>query len=288
MNSKSPKALTNRQTISKLLDKLAEAEQPLPRFLEFYQKIITAQYQIKPPELSPTAAAMRNKAEQQLVQGKPLLTFRDLAIDWANVQDLFLEITKLTDEYLSPEPEETEDLKEIGTNTTSLKKVARTWFGIGTVSRSNARKGKELKPLTSSVLQGALHPFLAAHADELLPLVNQDSWHRGYCPVCGGNPDFASLDKEQGARWLMCFRCNAQWIFNRLACPYCGNQEQKTMGYFTDDEALYRLYFCEKCHHYIKTIDLRKTESDILLPFERVLTINMDRQASELNYKATE
>ena len=56
-------------------------------------------------------------------------------------------------------------------------------------------------------------------------------------------------------------------------------------GYFADDEDLYRLYVCEQCHKYIKTIDLRHTESEILLPLERVLTLDMDRQAQEKGYK---
>ena len=150
------------------------------------------------------------------------------------------------------------------------------------------KKNRDIKPLTFSLLQASLHPLLNVYASELLPSVKQESWYRRYCPVCGGSPDFASLDKERGARWLLCSRCDAQWLFYRLICPFCGNEDQKTLAYFADDRSLYRLYVCEKCRGYIKAIDLRQTESEILLPLERILTLDMDRQAQELDYEAAE
>jgi FdhE protein len=130
-------------------------------------------------------------------------------------------------------------------------------------------------------------PVLSAHAHALLPMVPQEEWYKRYCPVCGGEPDFAFLDKERGSRWLLCSRCNAHWLFIRLACPYCDNQDMNTLAYFTDDESLYRLYVCEKCQRYIKAIDIRKTETEVLLPLERIHTLDLDRQAYESNYKAT-
>ena len=57
----------------------------------------------------------------------------------------------------------------------------------------------------------------------------------------------------------MCSKCAAEWLFQRLECPYCGTQDQNTLAYFTDDKGLYRLYICEHCRHYLKAIDLRQT-----------------------------
>ncbi|MBA7684396.1 Protein FdhE [subsurface metagenome] len=76
-----------------------------------------------------------------------------------------------------------------------------------------------------------------------------------------------------------------QPLFQRLECPYCGNQNQAALAYFTDDEGLYRLYVCEQCHTYIKAVDLRRTESQVLLPLERVMTLDMDREGQEKGYK---
>ena len=288
VNSRSPQAFTHRQVVDKILNRLAEAEQPLPSSLELYRQILTAQSKTKPPDLSRTVTALKEKAIQRLAQGKPLLTFRDLAVDWVDIQNLFREVTKLADEYLSPAPEETEELNEISVDLALLRKAARNWFAIGTVSRRSMKKSSDMKPLTFSVLQASLRPLLTVYASELLPLVKQESWYRTYCPVCGGGSDFAFLDKERGARWLLCSRCDARWLSYRLVCPHCGNNDQKTLAYFADDKSLYRLYTCEKCRCYIKVIDLRQTEAEILLPLERILTLDMDRQAHELKYEAAE
>jgi len=288
VTSSSPRSIADAQIIDKILSRLAEAEKPLPRSLEFYRRILTAQKNVKKPDLLLNLAALKEKAPQRLAQGKPMLTFRDISANWAEFQELFREIAGLSAEYISPTLGEIEDLNRIGSDLAVLKEDAKAWFAIGTLSHKSVRKNKDVKPLTGSVLQASLHPWLSAYADELLSMVRQESWHKKYCPVCGGGPDFAFLNKEEGARWLICSRCDAKWLFYRLVCPHCGNQDQRTLAYFTDEKGLYRLHVCEKCKGYIKAIDLRKTETEILLPLERILTLDMDRQACELKYKATE
>jgi FdhE protein len=116
--------------------------------------------------------------------------------------------------------------------------------------------------------------------------VEQEKWRKGYCPICGGLPDFAFLDKEAGARWLMCSRCDYQWLFKRLECPYCGSQDPDTISYYSDDNQLYRVYVCEQCKRYLKSIDLRQAEGDVLLPLERIVTSDLDVQARNNGYFA--
>ena len=114
--------------------------------------------------------------------------------------------------------------------------------------------------------------------------MDQERWRRRYCPICGGNADFAFLDKERGARWLLCSRFAAEWLFQRLECPYCGTTDQNALAYFADDEGLYRLYVCEQCKRSLKAIDLRQAKSEVLIPLERLLTLDIDAQAKEYGY----
>ena len=79
--------------------------------------------------------------------------------------------------------------------------------------------------------------------------------------------------------------CDAEWLYQRLECPYCGTTEQKSLAFLTDDAGVYRLYTCDECKCYIKAIDLRKAGTDVLLPLERVMTLDMDRQAVEAGYQ---
>lgn len=96
----------------------------------------------------------------------------------------------------------------------------------------------------------------------------------------------AYLDRERGSRWLLCSRCDFTWLYHRLQCPYCGNLDQNTLAFFSDEKGLYRLQVCECCKCYLKTIDLRKTDDEVLLPLERLLTTDMDRQAREEGYRS--
>lgn len=287
MSKKSPKAYTNKQVTKKILNKLAEAEKPLPDSLELYRLFLTAQGKIKLPDISKSLPLLEKKAEARLKQAKPALTFSDIKADWNEVQKSFNNILKIVAEFLAPEAEEMKELTRLASDKQLLKHTAKVWFGKGTASRKIKVQDNVINPVIYSVVQASMQPLLAEYADKLLHLVQQKSWYKGYCPICGGSPDFSFLDKEkEGLRWLLCSRCDAQWRFYRIGCPYCDNRDQKSLAYYMDENGIYRLYVCEKCRHYIKAIDERKTESEILLPLERVLTLDMDRQAYESNYQA--
>jgi len=104
--------------------------------------------------------------------------------------------------------------------------------------------------------------------------------------TCGGAPDFAVLEGDGGARRLLCGRCDAEWAHARTGCPFCGNQDRETLGYFGTGDAAHRLYVCDRCNRYLKTLDLRATWRRPLLPAERVLAVGMDLAAARAGYHA--
>ena len=116
-------------------------------------------------------------------------------------------------------------------------------------------------------------------------LVDDTSCYRGYCPICGGEADFAALEKESGARRLLCSRCNFEWTFQRAVCTFCSVDGQ--LNYFPSADGAYRLYVCESCKRYLKTIDLRELARETNLPAERVLTLGMDVEAAQAGYRHT-
>ncbi|MDD4169300.1 MAG: formate dehydrogenase accessory protein FdhE [Desulfotomaculaceae bacterium] len=125
--------------------------------------------------------------------------------------------------------------------------------------------------------------FMPRYAQEIKNLRNFDQWLQGKCPVCGGRPSFALLDKEEGKRYLYCGLCEVKWRFNRLICPFCLNNESQ---FFTvKGMEKYRVYFCDQCHGYIKTIDERRTgEADIDLFWEDIKTMQLDILAINEGY----
>lgn len=265
------------------LEEQEKKEGTLPPLQEFYLKLLRVQSEAEQclgvPEVALTSKAINARIEQ----GQPLLAFDELDIKWSLLRDIAEKVTGVFIEYPELFGPAIESFKESGAGHFFTKEVVEAWFeGLSLPTGVVADNVNE--PLLESIIQATLSPFLVSYSKALLNKVDSERWRRRYCPVCGGDPDFASLDKEYGARWLLCSRCNAEWLFQRMECPYCGSGDQNTLAYFTDDEGLYRLYVCEQCKRYLKTIDLRHAESEVSLPLERLLTLDLDAQAKERGY----
>ncbi len=277
------------ETEAKILQKLDELEQrdgELPSFVQLYRQVLRLQSEVRSQLTTPKSNLGQDVVSDRLSQGIPLLPFEDLLLDWAQVQVLLQEIIRSVAKDSPDASKEVKTLGNILSEKAVLEEVIRTWYEGSSLIPIAMRHSIDSE-LLGLVVAAVVKPFLSVYSEVLLPKVDQESWRRRYCPICGGRPDFAYLDEERGARWLLCSRCDAEWLFLRLACPYCGTQNQNDLAYLTDEAEsyLYRLYVCEQCRTYIKAMDFRHTESEVLLPLERMMTIDMDRQAQEKGYK---
>lgn len=269
--------------VSGKLKRWAEKVEASPELVEFYRRLLRiqsiAERRVRIPRLDLNSGAISDRLDQ----GLPLIGVDELALDWSLLKDILAEVTATFADYpdlFGPVPK---SLVETGSHHHYLRKAVRAWYEATRLPMAVVPDGVD-ECLLEDIIQATLKPFLVGYSKALRSSVNQERWRRGYCPICGGNPDFAFLDKERGARWLLCSRCDTEWLFQRLECPYCGNQNQNTLAYFTDDEGLYRLYVCEHCKQYLKTIDLRQAKEEIEIPLERLFTLGIDMQAREYGY----
>ena len=274
-----------KDTTSKILDKLQKQrkeEGKLPLLLEFYQKLLRIQANVQKyiTRLEPTISSEGIQA--RLTSGKPLIAFDELAIDWPLLRDTFPRIVNAFAEYPELFGKIPERLKKPRIGKLLTKKALKAWFTGEDLPETLSEGISE--NLIQTIIQSTLQPFLVCHAQALINSVKHEYWRQGYCPICGGIPDMAYLEKEVGARWLLCSRCDSTWLFHRLECPYCHTKDQNLLSFLADEKNLYRLYLCEQCKCYLKAIDLRKTDSEILLPLERIYTIDLDTQARERGY----
>jgi FdhE protein len=275
---------------TKILDKLgewAQREGSLPSVFQAYEGLLRLQMEARGRISIPPTELTKEAAFSQLGQGIPLLSFDDLlpSLDWPLIQDLFRNAAGILVEHTGQETAAAAVLDDFASDRSLLEQACDDWYQGRSLSSLAALKGVS-EELLSATVQAVLYPFLIAHAEALGELVNHGVWRRKTCPICGGKPDFAFLDKERGGRWLLCSRCDTEWLFQRMQCPYCDSQNQKSLSYFSNDQGLYRLYTCSECRSYIKAIDLRNTNAEVLLPLERFLTAGIDRQALEAGYRA--
>ena len=87
----------------------------------------------------------------------------------------------------------------------------------------------------------------------------------------------SKLEEEIGKRWLFCPFCHTEWLFKRLACPFCENDNQESLRYFfVENDEAHRVDVCDSCKRYIKTIDSRQMSSGINLFVENLSTLALD------------
>lgn len=286
MSNKPPLFINHKELIPKILGNLTDKDKPLSIHLELLRDILTTingsfQYLSLPDELPEKTELMKSVAQQ----GKPYFDIDTIAINVQQIRELFRELLRVAENYMEFSGSDSEIIQSSVTSNEIMQHTIVKWFNDTSKYHNLNNYTNNFGGLAYTIIHGAMYPLLTCYSDILQLDVPQESWYKNYCPICGGYPDISYLDKEKGARWLICSRCDANWMFYRLVCPFCGNDDIKNLAYYKSENNPYRLYICELCNRYIKCIDLRNTDNDILVPLERVTTLELDNQAQKLNYQ---
>ena len=106
------------------------------------------------------------------------------------------------------------------------------------------------------------------------------------CPRCAALPVAAVLREEgHGAkRFLLCALCLQEWECLRIVCPACGEQDFDKLPVYTAEQFSHvRIDACDRCHHYVKTIDL--TKDGLAVPcVDDIASVSLDLWARERGY----
>ena len=265
-----------REPDQKILDCLAEANKRHPELREllaFYERLFSIQFAFKSTAASQGADHDREIKTALLAAGAPQVTFDDLNIKLPDFIPLFTQVADILGAFF-PDREK----PHAGVAPELLMLKVRSMYES---RKPFIESGAEL-PMTDIAAGLSLMPYLQLAAEAIMPLIPLDAWQRPRCPVCGGMPSFAALARDSGARSLLCSRCNGVWQYGRVGCPFCeaGNEQL----YYMSDDRRYRLYVCDACRRYLKTIDLRAADAAVSLPVESLVTVSMDIAAQEKGY----
>jgi formate dehydrogenase maturation protein FdhE len=270
-------------TVLEALAEAAQRESELVPYYELHRALLELQ-ETAGEEITATLEMVDDEAlRARTLQGLPVLSFDQLPIKADHFARLATEIAEVLVEH----EVEVRDGSLPGTDPEWVS-LAQRRFEAGQVVEEGERDEEQQEAeatLAQIATDQALKPYLAWAAEQVLSCVDQDHWKRGYCPVCGGAPDFAALETDTGARNLLCSRCNSQWIYRRVGCPFCGITDHTQLMYYPSEDEVYRLYVCQACQRYLKTIDLRKATRKVLLTLERIATVAMDAAAQQEGYR---
>ena len=267
--------------------------------LTFFWEIVTKQYEFKQQIKieSSVSDIKEGKAKKKIEEGIPLLEDEEFEIDFYSTSQLFdalCEIARSQNEKLRDEVRKIEktvkesklNLKSptsVGLREELFQKVAHNDLDyIDEISNAFSLNKDVLTLLTLN----SIKPSMELIAHRLQNLVNIESWSGICCPICGSPPAISFLRGEEGRRVLFCSFCSTEWQGKRMMCYHCGNSEHQTLRYFyTQEEEKYRIDVCDKCKHYLKTLDSRKFEGEIVPSVEDIATLHLDILAEREGYQ---
>lgn len=143
----------------------------------------------------------------------------------------------------------------------------------------------------------SLVPSLGAIAAHLQNHV-QGLWQHGHCPVCGSAPFIGYLGKKNGKnnsenlldtngqRFHVCSFCRTEYRVKRLQCPFCLEEDQTKLEYFSvAEDPDYQVHVCHSCKGYIKLADFREYTNRPLLPaLDDLHSLPLDIAAQQQGY----
>ncbi|MFH1137397.1 MAG: formate dehydrogenase accessory protein FdhE [Pseudomonadota bacterium] len=148
-----------------------------------------------------------------------------------------------------------------------------------------AEKAGVKAELVFYLIQLALKPSLRAVNRAVDQIIEERGWREGFCPLCGSEPAMARLEPA-GQRTLHCGLCGREWRFSRMDCPFCRTADQERISYlFVEGEAGYRLYTCQGCGRYLKTLDARVRSDPAPLDLEDLTTMHLDILAQKKGFR---
>ncbi len=133
----------------------------------------------------------------------------------------------------------------------------------------------------------AMTPSIQACSAQLASyLTDSTPVKKGYCPICGSQPDLAFFDKD-GKKHVSCGLCSHEWQIQRMGCVFCDSTDKEDQHYFfSTEEKEFRVYMCDHCKNYIKAVDLRQMTRQFFPKLEQVTTLHLDIKAQEQGYSS--
>lgn len=255
-----------------------KGERPeLAPLLDYFRALLEAQEDARAAFKPDLAALDVELCRRRNAEGLPFLKPGDVRVDWELLDGLLDRIVRLSAEHREALSFEGRLPQAGGSYETWHGGLVEGFLADGALLERGAGRAGVDPGVFTFLAEQALSPFLAAYAEGLRGCLDPASWTAGCCPVCGAEPRMARLEDETGKRFLQCGLCRTEWPFARIACPFCGTEDQAELRFFSEegDEA-HRVEVCDSCKRYLKTVDARKAGGEVSLPVEDLVTVHLD------------
>ncbi len=273
--------------IKRRIDAVAREKPSHKEVLRFLKQVIVEKSKVRPRIRAKSIDTNEKLIELKHREGFPLVEKRDLKLNVPSTTTLFKRLCAL----LKRNKKVSEDIDRINKALRSGELNLEELFKRAAAEdheymASVSDRLKLQRRILFFLAENSLKPIFEAYARKLKGYINQESWWKGYCPICGSKPVMAELIGTERKRFLVCSCCGYEWRFMRTKCPFCENEEPKRFRFFyTEKEGkAYRVETCDKCKKYIKTVDTNELDEEVVPSVEDVGTLYLDILAKKEGY----
>lgn len=288
---KGDKDLTQSNTefkkIAKRIVVLSQKRPSHKELLDFLKGVISEKLKIKSKVSLDPLQIDKTLSEKNCREGLPLINKKEVPLDIKAAKNLFSNLMKRLkeNEKISKDIEalkQAEDTNKLDLEEVFKRTASDDYSYLLSVSNELGLNGHLLIFLAENSLQ----PIFETYAEQLKPLIDQEKWWKGYCPICGSKPLIAELIGTEKQRFLVCSCCSFEWRFLRAKCPFCDSEGEGSFKYFfTENEGrVYRVETCQKCKKYMKTIDADELGVKVYPSVEDLGTLYLDVLAKKEGY----
>jgi FdhE protein len=279
--------MNNTPDIKQIANMIKNIRSSYGPLMDFYQDVFLAQEQSKRlidlPLIIIEPDTLKLKQENEM----PLIDQSEFLIDFLQADKLLDSICNIAQTHATKLSKAAAVLKiAISNNVISTKK---NFLAIINNNDSTIHDNSKVLDIVKSelifFLSVSISPSIQICAQQLSSYLKEDPiFKKGYCPICGNHPD-VSFFNQDGKKFLKCSFCDYEWDIKRMGCVFCESQDSDLQHYFFNkEEKEYRVYLCDNCHNYIKTIDLRKLTRAFYPKLEQIATLHLDMEAQEKGY----
>jgi len=253
-------------TLRKSLKTIEDYKSANPHYtelLDIMADILILREEYRNSMKDPIFCGEENLITKKMEGGLPLIDFMGKEYDLTRPKEYFNSLISIAEKRM---PEVAQNIIDIiKSQQFDWEKMIRASFDRKTEETDAqgllaGREAEENIDLIDLFTEESLRPELESIAEKYGEIIEKSNWSEGYCPICGKEPKIGEIrGEEEGKRYLFCHQCGFKWYFQRIKCPFCGNEEQHSLAYFeVEGEERYRVDVCNKCRRYIKTVELPK------------------------------
>lgn len=227
-----------------------------------------------------------DEVEARLTSGVTIIEAEEFEIDPVKYRELVGKICAVMDDKRPGGFSRREELLSWeGLSDEKLPETKRLVLGGKELPLIREWENEADSKLVSNILWEALAPFYRKCGSIFASDMDQSLWQRGFCPVCGSGPLMGMFRDEDGLWLLECSLCHTLWNVQRARCPFCSESEGSLDYLYIEDDTGRRVQYCSSCKVYVKTVDLRESGREAVLPLEDIVTYELDLAAGREGLK---